>query len=134
MSSPSLSLPGKCHARPAQLGVSCLESHSVTHHASVRHQSFGLLSLTAFHQDAARRSWSPDVAEAGTLVPEFGRRPPTPAPAAVHTLTIQDFRWPICLDSRAVWDRGMDVRHRSSGLKCLWKLRGVWYAGLRVAV
>lgn len=139
MSNPCLFLPEKRHLRPAQLRVSCLENHSVTLSASVRHQLFSLFSPTAFHQDASRRSCSPDVTEAGTLVPVFGWGPPSVATATVRSLTvlyahIQGFRWPICLDSRAVWEGEIDRRHRSSGTKCLWRLSGVWYAGLRAAV
>lgn len=90
-----LFLPERLCPRPVQLGVSYLEKHSVTLSARLRHQLFGFFSLTAFHQDATRRSWFPDVAEAGTLVPVFGqRRPPTLATATVkiQCARIQGFR------------------------------------------
>lgn len=95
MSNLGLFLPEKLCPRPVQLGVSNLEKHLVTFSARIRHQLFDFFSLTASHQDTTRRSWSPDVAEAGTLGPVFGqRRPPTLAAATVKILCarIQGFR------------------------------------------
>lgn len=82
------------------------EDHAGTQDANARHQSFGLLSIAAFLQEARRRSRPPDVAEGKELVPELFQKPTShPATPLELSLTI-----PRELTSRVI-SLGLPIVH-----------------------